>query len=316
MYLLGRMISRRWGRSWAQTWPTTRALSGTLCMRRTSLFCSAHAHFSIPAVCMCTTSLFLQCACAQLLYFCSAHVHNFSISAVRMRTASLFLQCACAQLLYFCRAHAHSFSISAVRMCTTSLLLQCACAQLLYFCSAHVHSFSISAVRMRTASLFLQCACAQLLYFCSAHAHSFSISAVRMCTTSLFLQSACAQLLYFCSAHVLHSHNCSIPGFPWAHNCFISLERTLTQLLHSWVSLRTQLLYFFRAHAPTTLFLDFLAHTTPPFQSSEFSYINVFKHSASAEKVIKRVAQCACAYWFTGALWCVQRTRDSWMTCK
>ncbi len=78
MYLLGRMISSQWGRSWAQTWPTTRALSGTLRMRRTSLF--------------------LQCACAQILYSCSAH----------------------SQLLFSCSAYAHNFSIPTVRLSTTS----------------------------------------------------------------------------------------------------------------------------------------------------------------------------------------------------
>ncbi len=170
------------------------------------------------------------------------------------------------------------------------------CTQLFYFFRAATAPFLD--FLMHTIVLFLQSACShncfnswvslrtQLFYFLRALAHTTApfLDFVAH-TTALFLQSAC-------------SHNCSIPGFPCAHNCFIYLERMLTQLLHSWVSLRTQqfislkhmlthllhswvslltlrLFYVFREHAIPQLlhswvscFISFFrahAHKTAPF---------------------------------------------------
>ncbi len=247
-----------------------------------------------------TTSLFLHCTCSHLLYSYSAHAHNFSISAVCMLASSLFLECACAQLLYSCNAHAHIFSIPAVSMCTISR--SCNVHALLttpfIFPSMHANC-SISFTCMRTnpfpsyisqaltISLFLQRASAQNLLISTARkcTHSFYSSFEHAHTTGQFLWRACSSNCYISLsvhkkkrrislAHAnaaapffqhANAHNC-FPGFPFSHNCFISLECMLTQLLHSWVSLRTQLFYFLRAQAHTTApFPDFLAHTTASF---------------------------------------------------
>jgi hypothetical protein len=163
-----------------------------------------------------TISLFLQCACAQLLYSCR-----------RIRTTFLFLQCASAysHLLYSYSAHAHNFSNPTVRMGTASLFLQYNTSistmrmrTSSLFCGSHARIFSFPAVRMintshflqcmRKISLFLRCTCAELLYSCSVDGHNFSLPAMHIGTTSKILNCACAQLLYSCSAH---AHNCSIP---------------------------------------------------------------------------------------------------------